>query len=270
MHGVRLTKSSGGVLSFDLRDILRVLGHRATSSWWTAAGVPEVDEPPMWFGPRADQLDALAASGRRVRGNDLQGIADGVLQVIWGLFEGFDLSSGGTPWVRITAFDSTWFDVQCSDNVLVERLREAFAANPIAGDGAWLRLGDISTEDKGTSLLVWGSEDGLLCFRDFLRRLSPSQGWRSLDDIPSFASSDGMRLVVGVTTVGLTSLQKLESGRPGTWQWSICPTQLPSFVERVEVVASSVGQGHHYLDSDEPAGGTVIVSKGEYPDNFRP
>jgi hypothetical protein len=42
------------------------------------------------------------------------------------------------------------------------------------------------------------------------------------------------------------------------------------FAGLVEVVSTSEKPSHHYLDDTEGRGLTIKVSKGEYPDDFKP
>jgi hypothetical protein len=123
---LRIRDSDDHLLSVDLRHILAALAPRASTSWWTVSGVASEAEPLMATGPRSDELDELEQSGRRIRGDALQLIANGVRQVIWGRFEGFDTRASNAPWAVITAFDSTWFDVGLTDEADLARIKAAF------------------------------------------------------------------------------------------------------------------------------------------------
>jgi len=115
----------GRVLAVDLRHVLRALGRDASSATWTVSGVEADDEELFATGDGALELEALAVSGERISGNLLSDISERTHQVIWGDFRAFK-DEGQSPWLRITAYDSTWYGVVCEDRAVVERIASCF------------------------------------------------------------------------------------------------------------------------------------------------
>jgi hypothetical protein len=108
---------TNGALSFDLIDILRVLGGDATGATWRCNDVEAT-------GPLADELHRAADRGDTITGQELLRIAAGVDQVIDGDFRGFTVAN--EPWLRIRAVDSSLFVVVALDDGVLARLRTAF------------------------------------------------------------------------------------------------------------------------------------------------
>jgi hypothetical protein len=118
------------VLAFDLADILEALGQRALDTCWTVNSVVDpqrkIDERIMATGPGADDLERLEDTGRRLGGAELLAIARATCQVIWGEFRGFRSDDDPEPWIVVTAFDSSWFDVSTENDDPLQRLRQRF------------------------------------------------------------------------------------------------------------------------------------------------
>jgi hypothetical protein len=126
MQRIRIyDRSPDHFLGFDAADVLRALGPEALEASWQVAGVPEEDEAVMATGDGADVLEALAASGERVSGSRLLEILTEVHQTIWGAFAGYR-ADDSIPWVRIVAFDSSWFEVLSADQRVIDAIRSAF------------------------------------------------------------------------------------------------------------------------------------------------
>jgi hypothetical protein len=116
----------GGFLAFNLRDVLRALGPDALHWMWSVSGVAAEGEPLMATGEGASDLEALVASGERVSGSRLLEMAGRTHQVIWGEFRSYRHSSESEPWVKIIAFDSSWYEVWSEDEATVQRVASVF------------------------------------------------------------------------------------------------------------------------------------------------
>jgi hypothetical protein len=88
----------------------------------------------------------------------------------------------------------------------------------------------------------------------------------------------GRGVVVLIDTLGPVQIE-IEIGDVGggmcqfsgsEFRWSIRREDCERFAGLVNVVASSATPCHHYLDVAEGRGLNIKVSKGEYPDDFRP
>src|SRR5262249_15222290 len=120
MFGVTiLGHSDNGVLSLDLKDILRLLGSQAESSEWEIAQMEALD------GTEAAELHRLADKGTRVSGQELIRLASTVTQITDGIFQGYQ-KGASEPWIVIQAVDSSAFDVQSDNEDVIHRIRQQF------------------------------------------------------------------------------------------------------------------------------------------------
>src|SRR5438105_3128206 len=121
MRGVTITDSTddGRLLSFDLSDILRLLGPAAADAEWEISGVECVG------GAAAEELHRLAKARARVAGQTLLSLAAQVTQTIDGVFTGFRAGEQ-QPWVIIRAADSSSFDVESDDEDVLASVKQRF------------------------------------------------------------------------------------------------------------------------------------------------
>jgi hypothetical protein len=92
MRGVKIRDmvESGGYLAVDLRHVLEVFGERAVRSTWKASGV--------WAtGGATKELEKLADGKALITGAELSRMANNLVQIIDGEFQGFD-SGNITTW----------------------------------------------------------------------------------------------------------------------------------------------------------------------------
>jgi len=123
MRAIRIEDVNEHRLSFDLVDLLRELGERLSNTEWEVDNVETSGESAEDL----EELETLETLKGRVTGDRLKQIATGLYQVIWGTFSGFD--PGQTkPWIIISAFDSSWFDVTTDDDSLIEQLKRRFTS----------------------------------------------------------------------------------------------------------------------------------------------
>lgn len=109
-------------LSFDLTDLLDVVGADAVGSTWILRNVECVGRPS------SDAVEALhraSDKSEELSGERLVALAREIIQVIDGEFIG-RRSAESDPWIVITAVDSSWFDVETTDETLLLKLRARF------------------------------------------------------------------------------------------------------------------------------------------------
>jgi hypothetical protein len=121
MRAIRIMDTNERGLSFDLVDLLREVGDRLSQTEWEVDHVQSSGESAEDL----EQLEALETLGHRVTGDRLMQIATRLYQVVWGNFRGFRPDQT-KPWIIISAFDSSWFDVVSDDDSLIEQLKKQF------------------------------------------------------------------------------------------------------------------------------------------------
>jgi hypothetical protein len=120
-------KTTTGVLSFDLRDLLQLIGELTTHLQWVVMDHVECT------GPRANDLEGLGASGGRVGMRELMIIAMGIEQVIEGEFHGYEAEQS-SPTILLRAVDSSSWDIASTNDELLELFRKRFTEVYEAGD----------------------------------------------------------------------------------------------------------------------------------------
>jgi hypothetical protein len=108
--------------AFGLKDILALLRPRSDNAEWE---IDHADEEFWATGEDIRGIEALAGSGQRVSGEALSSLVDGLHQVIWGEFKAFD-GSATNPWVIVRAIDSSNFEIETDDDVVVDLVRRHF------------------------------------------------------------------------------------------------------------------------------------------------
>ena len=116
------------MLSFDLRDILEVIGEPALTSDWRCLN--------LWYTAVKDgQFSEFRERRRRLSGKELVEFTASVHQSIDGKFIA---KKDGTnkPWLIIRAVDSSWFEVWCSKQEVLEELKGRFTqVSPLSSGG---------------------------------------------------------------------------------------------------------------------------------------
>jgi hypothetical protein len=111
MPGVEIhDKHPRGFLAFDLKEILRCLGHDALDRAWRCVNLE-------CTGEAMEELEALEQSGAAVSGERLLALAERTNQVIWGDFLG-RRSGEAADTLRIHAIDGTVWEVFGDDDCL--------------------------------------------------------------------------------------------------------------------------------------------------------
>ena len=107
------------MLSFDLRDILDVIGASVFSSHWRCLD--------LWYTAVKDgKFSEFRERRRSLSGKELVEFAAGVHQSIDGRFIA-KKDGANKPWLIILAVDSSWFEVWCSKPKVLEELKSRFA-----------------------------------------------------------------------------------------------------------------------------------------------
>jgi hypothetical protein len=111
------------------------------------------------------------------------------------------------------------------------------------------------------AILIWGDATALDRLAALLREAARNGRGRTLVD-PSH--SPAVSLEITVRGGGMTHVSGSQ------FRWSLRRADCDRFAGLVDVVSTSDTPCHHYLDDTEGRGLTTKVSKGEYPDDFRP
>jgi hypothetical protein len=120
MLGVTITdRDANGVLTLDLRDILRLIGPEAETAEWQVSEVEALD------GKAAQELEDLSDRDLKVPGHVLLRLSNDVGQIINGCFEAYR-KEAREPWIVIRVVDSSAFDVETDSETLIEQIRRQF------------------------------------------------------------------------------------------------------------------------------------------------
>jgi hypothetical protein len=124
MEKLRIFDSDGFGLAYDLRDVLRVLAPRSLAAKWT------IRTPDAWpfeaTGAGGERLEELAEVSAQISGDELLAIADYTVQVIWADFVGALFDDPSHAWLIIRAVDSSFFEIETSDQAALATIKSAF------------------------------------------------------------------------------------------------------------------------------------------------
>lgn len=113
------TDSRTHQLTFDLRDILALIGEKAIRSTWLLSEVESIG------GHASDVLNRISDEGRKIDGAELISLSRRVSQIVDGTFEAFD-KDVNCPWITIQAVDSSAYDVITEDQNILNMIRKNF------------------------------------------------------------------------------------------------------------------------------------------------
>jgi hypothetical protein len=120
MRALRISDLEPGrrVLAVDLQHVLAALGPRAAASLWRVRDV--------WaLGDTWSELERLTEE-EPVPGKRLGELARAALQVIDGVFSGFD-PGVAVPWVIVEAMDSAFYVVRSADEAVLDAIHASFS-----------------------------------------------------------------------------------------------------------------------------------------------
>jgi hypothetical protein len=107
------------VQSFDLKDILTVIGEAVIKSRWRCRD--------LWLLASFNgQSDSYRMRRLKASGEELMLLASKTHQTIDGRFEARSEGAAKHPWLIIVTFDSSWFEVWSSKPWVIERLKSHF------------------------------------------------------------------------------------------------------------------------------------------------
>ena len=124
MTTLRIFDLEGGALALDLRDLMRLLAPASLHSTWTITSTEEGFEA---IGKGGVRLEELAEIDAQVSGGELLDLAEDTVQVIWGEFIGMAPGAPHQKWVTMRAIDSSYWEIITSDEVVLEKVRTAYA-----------------------------------------------------------------------------------------------------------------------------------------------
>lgn len=111
--------SGGSFLSFDLRDILAVVGEAALTSRWRCRDL-------CYTAVRDGGIGEFREARRKISGAELARFAASVHQTIDGRFEARGSGAAKHPWLIILAVDSSWFEVWSSKREVLKSVKARF------------------------------------------------------------------------------------------------------------------------------------------------
>lgn len=141
MATLRIYDLKQDALALDLKDLLRLLAPQSLEAEWIVSMVKSSKAGHEWFdatGKGGERLEELAQSGSHLSGSGLSGLAEDTRQVIWGGFEALRIQS--ETWVIIRAVDSTFYEVETDDDLVLSKIKSAYK-DVRAGDApvaSWL------------------------------------------------------------------------------------------------------------------------------------
>jgi hypothetical protein len=123
MFGIKIQDSKqsngGSNRSFDLRDILTLIGEPILSSRWQCRD--------LWYtAVREGKFDEIREVRRKLSGEEMMQFATGLHQTIDGRFEARSGGAAKKPWLIILAVDSSWFEVWSSKREVIEKVKAGF------------------------------------------------------------------------------------------------------------------------------------------------
>jgi hypothetical protein len=128
MTTLRISASPGSGLSFDLRELLDVLGDEGMRATWHCEVGDFVPAEGSKYLPSA--YDAASA----ISGAILYQVASQTGQIIDGVFTATREGEAG-PWVILEAVDSSWWEVTTEDQVI----------DAVSGNFSFVRVADQNT-----------------------------------------------------------------------------------------------------------------------------
>lgn len=117
MRGIRIDRQNNP--SFDLRDILAIVGEPALQSDWRCQD--------LWYTVKDEDSDEYVKAPRKVTGAELLRFADVVMQIIDGRFEASSAGAAKRPWLMIMAVDSSYWEVWSTKQEVLEIVRARFS-----------------------------------------------------------------------------------------------------------------------------------------------
>lgn len=113
-----------GVLAFDLHDMMRTLAPLSLTAMWTITS-PDASSFEA-TGAGGLRLEELAEKSSQIKGDELLALADETVQVIWGDFVATLPADPHREWLTIRAVDSSFYEVETSDDASITKIKSRF------------------------------------------------------------------------------------------------------------------------------------------------
>lgn len=117
---LKITDLENGLLKVNLSDLITLFYEDASSAVWLVKPV-KLQDGYEYFevtGVLKDQFEQIANSNELIGGNDLFELVQNTVQVIWGEFHAFTEEGADKAFVIIRAIDSTFYEIETSDEDL--------------------------------------------------------------------------------------------------------------------------------------------------------
>ena len=129
MATLRVYDLNNQFLTFDLKDLLRLLEPRSLEAHWVVCAVKDSEPGHEWFeaiGDGGKQLMELAEVNAQLSGSALAALAENTRQVIWGEFIGSGPLQPDEAWVTIRAIDSSFYEIETEDETVLRKISSTF------------------------------------------------------------------------------------------------------------------------------------------------
>jgi hypothetical protein len=130
-----------------------------------------------------------------------------------------------------------------------------------------LRAGFFERFKGADTLLIWGDEQGLVRLQRFLARLSSGKSLSApIEEIEGAQLRPGLRITF---ELGPSELHIERKGGEVIMVASCTADLLAAFADKIAELADPRRRtGHQYLEWPDSVGIVVMISKGEYPDDY--
>jgi hypothetical protein len=129
-----------------------------------------------------------------------------------------------------------------------------------------LKAGFFENFKGADTLLIWGDEGGLALLQQLLALSSGASTSAAIHEIEGANILPGLRVML---KAGPSELRVDRNGEDVAIVASTSADLLASFADKIVGLADPKRRtGHQYLEWPGSAGIVVMVSKGEYPDDF--
>jgi hypothetical protein len=115
----------------------------------------------------------------------------------------------------------------------------------------------------GPKVLFWGDAEAKRQLAGILEIAATQAGPHPLDWLCEFVDGKPIVLQVKDQAVGMTASQE-------GFAWIVSSEQAVDFASMINVLAESNTPGHQYLECGTTREISVMVSRGEYPDDLHP
>lgn len=125
---IRIYDLKDNVLAVHLPQLIEIMGPLALESNWKIYPVkaPDGNEWFEVFGPESPVLESKLHENQPIKGSVLYEISRKTKQIIWGEFKASISGDFEHPWVTIRAIDSTFYEVETSDQGILSAIMNVY------------------------------------------------------------------------------------------------------------------------------------------------